>query len=112
MSDSQSANASTAGNLSPSERLIADLKVVAADAQELLTLTAGQTGEKAAELRLRLQERLDRANAEVRRLQEAAWERARDAGKAADHFVHDRPWTAVGIAAGVGLVIGLLANRR
>ena len=46
-----------------------------------------------------------------------AWEKqalecSKDAAKSADQFVHDKPWQAVGIAAAVGLVAGLLINRR
>jgi ElaB/YqjD/DUF883 family membrane-anchored ribosome-binding protein len=46
-----------------------------------------------------------------------AWEKqgaecARDAARQADQFVHDKPWQAVGIAAAVGLVAGLLISRR
>ena len=37
---------------------------------------------------------------------------AKDAGKAADVFVHENPWKAIGIAAGIGLVFGLLISRR
>jgi ElaB/YqjD/DUF883 family membrane-anchored ribosome-binding protein len=29
-----------------------------------------------------------------------------------DHQVHENPWTAVGIAAGVGLIVGILLGRR
>jgi ElaB/YqjD/DUF883 family membrane-anchored ribosome-binding protein len=97
---------------SPKERLMADLRLVIADAEELLKLSAGQAGDKAAELRRRVQERMDSAKDELARLQSMAAERARDAGKAADNFVHDNPWKAVGIAAGAGLLLGLLLSRR
>ncbi|MES2975251.1 MAG: DUF883 family protein [Pseudomonadota bacterium] len=97
---------------SPKEKLMADLKVVIADAEELLKMTAGQAGEKAAELRTRMQARLEQAKAELTRLQGLAVERAKDAGKAADTYVHENPWKAVGIAAGAGLVIGMLISRR
>lgn len=97
---------------SPKEKLMADLKVVIADAEELLKMTAGQAGDKAAELRIRMQARMEQAKAELARLQGLAVERAKDAGKAADAYVHENPWKAVGIAAGAGLVIGMLISRR
>ncbi len=97
---------------SPKEKLMADLKVVIADAEELLKMTADQAGEKASELRARMQTRMDQAKTELARLQGLAVERARDAGKATDAFVHDNPWKAVGIAAGAGLIIGMLISRR
>ena len=94
------------------DKLMADLRVVIADADELLQLTASQAGDKVADLRARMEERMAKAKDELSHLQSAAVHQARDAAKATDHFVHDRPWTAVGIAAGVGLIAGLLMGRR
>jgi ElaB/YqjD/DUF883 family membrane-anchored ribosome-binding protein len=100
------------GPSGPREKLIADLKLVIADAEELLRLTAGQAGDKVTELRHRIQDRMDAAKGDLARLQADAVGKAKEAGKAADDFVHDQPWTAVGIAAGVGLLVGLLLGRR
>lgn len=94
------------------EKLMSDLKLVVADAEELLRLTAGEVGEKAAEMRMRMQARMEQAKADIASLQNLAVAKAKDAGKAADVYVHDNPWKAVGIAAGVGLVLGLLISRR
>ena len=98
--------------LTPKDKLVAYLKVVIADTEELLKLTAGQAGDKASELRGRVQERLDQAKSELVHLQQVAIDKAKDAGKAADDYVHDNPWHAVGIAAGAGLLVGLLISRR
>ena len=97
---------------SPKDKLMADLKVVIADAEELLKMTAGQAGDKAAELRMRMQARMEQAKADLSDLQKLAFNKARDAGNAADAYVHESPWRAVGVAAGIGLVIGLLISRR
>lgn len=94
------------------DRLMADLKVVIADAEELMKLTAGQVGEKAGEVRQRMQVRMDKAKVDLARMQEAAVVRAKDAGRAADDYVHENPWTAMGVAAGVGLLLGMLISRR
>jgi ElaB/YqjD/DUF883 family membrane-anchored ribosome-binding protein len=94
------------------DKLMADLRVVIADAEDLLTLTAGQAGDKVGELRERMQARMAQAKVELTQLQTAAVGQAREAAKATDHFVHESPWTAVGIAAGVGLIAGLLIGRR
>ena len=106
------ASPSAQGPSASRDKLMADLKVVIADAEELLKLTAGQAGEKAGQLRGRIQKQLDVAKAELARVQSAAFLQAREAGKAADDFVHDKPWTAIGFAAGAGLLIGLLIGRR
>src|SRR6478736_5947142 len=89
------------------EKLMNDLKVVIADAEELLKMTASEVGGKAAELRTRMQTRLDQAKTDLVRLQELTVVKAKEVGQAADHYVKDNPWQAVGIAAGVGLLIGV-----
>jgi len=94
------------------EKLVADFKVVVADAEELLRVTAGQAGEKAAELRAKVQSNLAIAKASLADAQVAVVEKAKAAGRAADDYVHENPWRSVGIAAGVGLIVGLLIGRR
>jgi ElaB/YqjD/DUF883 family membrane-anchored ribosome-binding protein len=94
------------------QKLVADLKVVIADAEDLLRATAGQAGEKLAAARERAQASLSVARAKLGEAERMVLERSRQAAHATDEYVHDNPWTAVGIAAGVGLVIGLLIGRR
>lgn len=98
--------------LSPRDKLMSDLRIVIEDAEELLRLTAGQAGDKVAEMRARIQDRLHRAKSELAHLQKLAVEQARHAAEATDEFVHERPWTSVGIAAGVGVLVGMLIARR
>lgn len=94
------------------DKLLRDLKVVAEDAEALLAATAGQTGEKINEVRARAQASL----AEVReRLREAGSEfraQAKSAATSADDYVHEKPWMAIAIAAGLGFLIGSFSNRR
>ena len=94
------------------DKLIADFKVVIADAEEILRVTAGQAGEKVADLREKAQARLTTAKIKLAEAEAILVDKAKAAGRAADDFVHDNPWRAVGIAAGVGRVIGLLIGRR
>jgi ElaB/YqjD/DUF883 family membrane-anchored ribosome-binding protein len=93
------------------EKLMQDLRVVVADAEELLRATAGQAGDKAAAARERIQESLVNAKERLVAAEEAVLERTREAAKATDEYVHENPWRAVGIAAGVGLIIGMLISR-
>jgi ElaB/YqjD/DUF883 family membrane-anchored ribosome-binding protein len=94
------------------EKLVADLKTVIADADELLRAAAASTGEKAAEMRERATVMLKRATDKMQDLQAAAMEQSKAAARAADDFVHEHPWKAVGVAAAVGFCLGLLVNRR
>jgi len=94
------------------EKLVADLKVVIADTEELLRATAGQAGEKAAEIRSRIQDHLATAKDSLAEAQVAVVDKAKQMGHAADDYVHDNPWRSVGIATGIGLIVGLLIGRR
>ncbi len=94
------------------DKLMSDLRTGVADAEELLRMTANQVSEGAADLRTRVQARMNQAKAELVHLQETAVVKAKAAGHAADEFAHENPWKSIGIAAGVGLVIGLLISRR
>jgi ElaB/YqjD/DUF883 family membrane-anchored ribosome-binding protein len=94
------------------DKLLADLRLVVTDAEELLRTTAGQAGEGAAELRAKVQASLTRAREGLADAQEAALEKAKAAGRAADDYVHENPWRSIGIAVGVGVVVGLLIGRR
>lgn len=97
------------------EKLMQDLRVVVADAEELLRATAGQAGEKVSEkvssARERIQESLATAKVRLIAAEEAVVARTKQAAKATDDYVHENPWKAVGIAAGVGLVVGMLVSR-
>jgi ElaB/YqjD/DUF883 family membrane-anchored ribosome-binding protein len=94
------------------EQLITDFKVVVADAEALLKATANQGGEKLAEVRAKAEESLRVAKDKMAEAQAALLVKTRAAAKATDVYVHENPWRAVGAAAGVGLVIGLLIGRR
>lgn len=94
------------------DKLMNDLRVGIADAGELLRMTADQAGESASNVRSRVQTRMNQAKEDLVHLQEAAIVKAKEAGHATDEFVHDNPWKSIGIAAGVGLVVGLLISRR
>jgi ElaB/YqjD/DUF883 family membrane-anchored ribosome-binding protein len=94
------------------EQLIDDFKVVVADAEALLKATAHQGGEKLAEVRAKAEESLRVAKDRMAEAQAALLVKTKAAAKATDAYVHENPWRAVGAAAGVGLVIGLLVGRR
>ncbi|MDM7456670.1 MAG: DUF883 family protein [Tepidimonas sp.] len=102
----------TDNTLQPKDKLVADLKVVVADAEELLAATAHSTGEKVAELRERLQENLRTVRYRLADAEAALRERTREVAKATDHYVHEHPWKAIGVAAGIGLLVGMLIGRR
>ena len=94
------------------ETLAADMKAVIADTEELLKATAGQAGDKIQSARARVEETLRSAKASMEDLELAAIEKVRDAAKATDQYVNENPWPSVGIAVGVGLIVGWLLGRK
>jgi ElaB/YqjD/DUF883 family membrane-anchored ribosome-binding protein len=93
-------------------KLKQDLQVVFVDVEELLKATAGQTGERIDQARKRVEESVRAARARVAEAGTAAGERAREAVHGVDDKVHRHPYAAAGVAAGIGLLIGMLAGRR
>jgi ElaB/YqjD/DUF883 family membrane-anchored ribosome-binding protein len=94
------------------DKLITDMKIVLADAEDLMKAAASSTGEKAAELRERAMVALRSAKESAQDVQDALLEKSKAAARATDDFVHDSPWKAVGIAAAAGFLLGLLVNRK
>jgi ElaB/YqjD/DUF883 family membrane-anchored ribosome-binding protein len=85
-----------------------DMGQLADDARALMTATADVAGEKVGEARKRLAAALERGKEIYGRVHEQALESA----KAADEVVHEHPYQAIGIAFGVGALIGYLASPR
>jgi ElaB/YqjD/DUF883 family membrane-anchored ribosome-binding protein len=89
-----------------------DMRTLMNDAQELFREAAHATGDKAEELRSKGLKLLDTAMDRAQELQTAAVEKSKAVAHDTNEFVQENPWKAVGIAAGVGFVIGMLVARR
>ncbi|VVE25825.1 MULTISPECIES: DUF883 family protein [Pandoraea] len=89
-----------------------DIKTVLADAEDLLKQAANTTGERASELSDKALALLKQAKEKASDVQVVVVEKSKQAARVTDDYVHDHPWQAVGIAAGIGVVIGLLLNRK
>ena len=97
---------------SSKQKLVSDMKVVGSDAEEILRATAGVAGEKMVDLRERIAERLRDAKLRLADAEAALVDKTKAAARATDDFVNDNPWQAVGIAAGIGLLLGIIIGRR
>jgi ElaB/YqjD/DUF883 family membrane-anchored ribosome-binding protein len=89
-------------------KLMSDLKAVVRDAEELMKATAGQAGEKLTELRGRLGTALESAKGTCDRLQEKTLATA----KATDQCIREHPYETIGVAFGLGLLVGVLVSRK
>ncbi|MEO7105674.1 MAG: DUF883 family protein [Rhodoferax sp.] len=103
---------SNTSTVTSQEKLVNDIRAVIIDAEDILKATADQTGEKIASLRVRIQDRLLGARIRLDAAEAALMDKTRAAARAADDYVHESPWQAVGIGAGVGFLLGLLLARR
>jgi ElaB/YqjD/DUF883 family membrane-anchored ribosome-binding protein len=94
------------------QKLIHDFKVVVADAEALLKATAGQGGDALTAVLARVEDSLASAKAKLGDVEAELAVKTKAAAAATDEYVHTHPWHAVGVAAGVGLIVGLLIGRR
>jgi len=90
----------------------ADVKALVKDAQSLLTAAAALTGNKADELRERGMQMLDVALGKAGQYQDQALVKGKELAHTADVYVKDNPWRTVAVAAGVGLLAGVLLSRK
>jgi ElaB/YqjD/DUF883 family membrane-anchored ribosome-binding protein len=94
------------------DKLVADLKVVIADAEELLRATASTAGEKVSAARAKMEDSVRTAKVKLAQAQDVMVDQAKAAAGAADDYVHAHPWKAVGFAAAIGVILGMLISRR
>jgi ElaB/YqjD/DUF883 family membrane-anchored ribosome-binding protein len=99
-------------NILNTDDLVTDAKVVLEDVEALLDEASTATGDRAQVLRARASEALGRAKQRLHDAQTAVASNTRAAARATDDFVHEHPWGAIGAAAGIGFLIGLLVSRR
>ena len=90
------------------QKLVNDLKVVVHDAEELMKATASDLGERAREARGKLAATLESAKANCKILEQKTVAGA----KAADHIIREHPYQSLGIAFGIGILVGVLVNRK
>ena len=96
----------------PGEKLIAEMKQMVSDTEELLSATASQTGEIATLARNRMQNSLKTVKHRLHAAEASVISHTREGAKVADQYVHDYPWQSIGVSACVGVVIGMLIKRQ
>lgn len=94
------------------DQLINEFRSVVSDAEALLKATANTSGDKIAEVRAKTEKSLHIAKEKLADVQNEVLAKTKAAAKVTDVYVHENPWRSIGLAASVGVVIGLLINRR
>lgn len=94
------------------QKLFTDARIVLDDVDALLRQAASASGKQAEDLREQASAALHRAQLRMSEAQDKLNEHTRKALRDADSWAHANPWQAVGIAAGVAFLLGLLVARR
>ena len=94
------------------DRIIDDFGAVLSEAEDLLKRAGNETGDRAKDLRSQVESKLLAAKLRLQELEGQALDQAKYAARYTDDYVHDTPWTSIGVAAGVGFIVGLLLTRR
>jgi ElaB/YqjD/DUF883 family membrane-anchored ribosome-binding protein len=100
------------GEATSRDRLVSDFKTLVADAEELLKETASQAGDKIGVARQKIEQSLIEGKKALADAEKNLVAKSKEAVEVADDYVRENPWSAVGVAAGVGLVLGLLIRGK
>jgi ElaB/YqjD/DUF883 family membrane-anchored ribosome-binding protein len=94
------------------QQLMDDLKAVVSDAEALMAATSGEAGDRVADARRRAAESLGQARERLQGFEKEVGARAKAAADDAERYLRDNPWQSIGVAALVGVLIGLAISRR
>jgi ElaB/YqjD/DUF883 family membrane-anchored ribosome-binding protein len=94
------------------DALVKDFTEVLTEADTLLKQATKESGEKANDLRAQVESKLRAAKLKLQDVQDDALDRAKATARATDEYVRDNPWQALGVAAALGVLVGLLIGRR
>src|ERR1043166_3581104 len=90
------------------EKLMSDLRALIGDAEELLKATTNQAGERIAVARQKIEQSLVEGKRALADAEQIVLDKSKEYADTAEDYVRGNPWAAVSIAAGVGLLFGLL----
>jgi ElaB/YqjD/DUF883 family membrane-anchored ribosome-binding protein len=93
------------------QKIIEDIKVLLNDSEELVRLSASLPAEGVDALRMRLRDHVEAARNALESAQSSAQERYRASLDGTVQYTRDNPWQALGIAAGIGFLAGILVSR-
>jgi len=100
------------GDINSKEKVVNDLRALVNDAEELLKATANQAGETIAVARQKIQQSLIEGKKALADAEQTFLKKSKECAEIADDYVRENPWSAVGVAAAVGLALGLLIRGK
>lgn len=93
-------------------RLMSELNQVLKDAEDFIKHSEEQASDSFHSTKQKLESTLKSAKAEIDHLEDVVVRKSKEAAHHADGYVRENPWKTAGVAAGVGLLIGLLISRN
>ncbi|HEY7713505.1 MAG TPA: DUF883 family protein [Candidatus Binatia bacterium] len=100
------------GDTNSKEKVVSDLRVLVNDAEELLKATANQAGETIAVARQKIEQSLIEGKKALADAEQTFLKKSKECAEIADDYVRENPWSAVGVAAALGLALGLLIRGK
>jgi ElaB/YqjD/DUF883 family membrane-anchored ribosome-binding protein len=94
------------------DQVVSDFKALLAEGESLLKNAAGTGDHAMIAFREKFQEQLAVAKSRFAELEQATVREAKKAATATNDYVHGNPWTAVAVAGGIGLLVGLVVSAR
>lgn len=98
------------------DQLKEDLRHLSDTVEELVNATSKDASGEMRDLRARAEQRLKDTRHRLEARGERLYEETRDSlthqADACDRYVHDNPWTSIGIGAAAGVIVGMLLGRR
>lgn len=99
-------------HVSTKEKFVHDIKEVIADSEVLLRETAHDLTGKAQEAGTKLARKLEDVKKHMGDVESVVKEKALEGARQTDRLVREHPYESIGVAFGVGLLIGILINRK
>ena len=93
-------------------RIAADFRAIIADSEDLLKAAATMSGDGLAAARAKFEAKVSRAKIALADASQPMFDKTRESAAAVNGYVHDNPWSAVGVAATAGLLMGILVAKR
>lgn len=89
-----------------------EVRNLISDVEELVKRVTNVSDADVARIRARVERTLADAKTSINQGTDRMRAQADQAATVTDEYVHERPWTAIGLAAVLGVAIGMIASRR
>lgn len=94
------------------EGLVDEFKNLVSDIEDFISSATSLSGEQLERAKNKVRTRIQSAKEVISEAGDTAWVKVRHSAEVADEYVHEKPWTAVGVGLAVGFITGIVCGRR